>query len=366
MRHTLVIATQIVVLIVAGCFFSLRGAAQDAGATIAPVENWPDPKTPDAFLRRGYEYARLKNYALAIQDASSALALKPDWAPALRLRARAAYELKEYESAVRDYTAVLRQYPDWPQVYDLRGLAYSLSGRHDLAILDYTQAIKLDPYVATPYNNRGWAYLETGEVQRAIQDLDHALELSPEYVRAHGNRAKALDKQNDFQSELVDLEDVIRLDPQNQWAKDQHEAVARRLGLNGTKSVEGGPGEPPVGGIAGPTAQEPGVTRASGPDAGVNRAGGAVSEPVPLYKPDPAYTPQARKHKVSGAVTFWIIVDAAGNVVDAKEVSPRLGDGLDENAVETLHTWKFKPAMRDGVPVSVRVMVQVQFKLYSN
>jgi TonB family protein len=337
---------------------SLAGAA-----TIALVENWPEPKTPEAFLRRGNEYARLRNYALAIQDASAALALKPDWVPALRLRAHAAYELKDYESAVRNYTTVLRQYPDWPQVYDQRGLAYSYSGRHDLGSPDCTQAIKLDPYVATPYNNRGWAYLVTGDVQRAIQDLDHAIELSPEFTRAHENRAKASDKQNDLQSELVDLEDVIRLAPGNQWAKDQREEVVRRLGSNGTKSVEGTPGEPPVAGIAGRTPQEPGSRQDLEPGPGVYSVGGGVSAPVPLYKPDPPYTAQAKKAKLSGAVLLLIVIDATGNVEDAKEVSPRLGDGLDENAVETIHTWKFKPAMREGVPVPVRMMVRVMFKL---
>jgi protein TonB len=104
--------------------------------------------------------------------------------------------------------------------------------------------------------------------------------------------------------------------------------------------------------------------QSTGPDAGVYRAGGAVSQPVPYYKPDPAYTPQARKHKISGGATFWVTVDGFGNVVDAREVSPKLGDGLDESALETLHTWKFQPAMREGVPVPVRVMVRIQFKLF--
>jgi Tfp pilus assembly protein PilF len=206
--------------------------------TSASVENWPEPRTVADFVRRGYENRRERNYARAIQDASSALAAKPDWAPALRLRALAAYEAKDYESAVKDYTAVLQQHPDWAQVHDQRGLAYSYSGRHDLAIPDYTLAIKLDPYTSEPYNNRGWAYLETGDTAHAIEDLGHAIELAPEYARAYENRAKAFDKQNDLKGELGDLENLILMAPENQWAKDQRDAVVRRLGAES--------GEPPA------------------------------------------------------------------------------------------------------------------------
>jgi outer membrane biosynthesis protein TonB len=37
---------------------------------------------------------------------------------------------------------------------------------------------------------------------------------------------------------------------------------------------------------------------------------------------------------------------------------------LDETALATIHTWKFEPAMREGVPVAARVLVQVGFKLF--
>jgi TonB family protein len=333
-----------------------------ASASSGAVENWPEPKTPDAFLRRGNEHARLHNYARAIQDANAALALKPDWVPALRLRAHASYEAKDYESAVRDYTAVLRQHPDWAQMYDQRGLAYSYSGRHNLAIADYTQAMKLDPYIAAPYNNRGRAYLETGEVQRALQDLDHAIELAPDYERAHENRAKAFDKQNDLRSELADLEDVIRLAPGNQWAREQRHDVLRRLGSN--ESTDDAHGQPVETGQLDTARQEPALTENLESQTTFYTPGPEVSAPVPLYAPDPPYTARARKDKLSGAVAVQILIDAEGKVVDAKEVSQRLGGGLDEIAVDTVRTWKFQPAMRNGVSVAARLVVHVSFRLF--
>ncbi len=96
-------------------------------------------------------------------------------------------------------------------------------------------------------------------------------------------------------------------------------------------------------------------------DTVVYSVGGDVSMPVPIYKPEPSYTKKARKKKLQGTVVLWIVVDAQGNVTDERVVKP-LGLGLDEKALETVRTWKFKPASRNGVPLPVRVVVEVSFK----
>jgi TonB family protein len=101
----------------------------------------------------------------------------------------------------------------------------------------------------------------------------------------------------------------------------------------------------------------------AGVGGGVYSVGGGVSEPIPIYKPDPSYSEEARKAKYQGTVVLWIIVDASGAVTDCRVVKP-LGLGLDEKAVETVKTWKFKPAQKNGTPVPVRVMVEVSFRLF--
>ncbi len=106
-----------------------------------------------------------------------------------------------------------------------------------------------------------------------------------------------------------------------------------------------------------------GPGQVAGTGGGVYSVGGNVSAPIPIYKPEPPYSEQARKAKYQGTVVLWIVVDAQGNVTDAQVVKP-LGMGLDENAVNTVKTWKFKPAMRNGVPVPVKVMVEVSFRLF--
>ena len=90
---------------------------------------------------------------------------------------------------------------------------------------------------------------------------------------------------------------------------------------------------------------------------------GGVSAPIPIYSPEPAYSEEARKAKFSGIVTMWVVVDALGNVRNPRIIKP-LGMGLDEEALKTVTTWRFKPGMRHGVAVPVQVLVEVSFRLF--
>ena len=88
---------------------------------------------------------------------------------------------------------------------------------------------------------------------------------------------------------------------------------------------------------------------------------GGVTYPVAIYKPEPPYPDEARQAKIEGTVKLWIDIDAEGKVSDVSVAQPA-GYGFDEKAAETARTWKFKPALRDGVPVPARVMVEVHLR----
>ena len=111
------------------------------------------------------------------------------------------------------------------------------------------------------------------------------------------------------------------------------------------------------------------VTAESGPDQKIGKVykvGGKVIAPVPIYKPEPPYTPEASKARLSGIVTLWAVIDAQGKVVELKETSKPLGQGLDESALNTIRTWKFNPGMRDGVAVPVKVTIEISFRPFKN
>jgi TonB family protein len=127
--------------------------------------------------------------------------------------------------------------------------------------------------------------------------------------------------------------------------------------------VSGGVG----GGISGGTSGGIGGGVSSGVGGGVSggvySVGGDVSQPIPIYKPDPPYTQEAKHAKTEGLVRLWVIVAADGTVSDVK-ASPGFDKGLTENAMNTVKAWKFQPAMKAGKPVPCKIMVEVQFKLF--
>lgn len=86
------------------------------------------------------------------------------------------------------------------------------------------------------------------------------------------------------------------------------------------------------------------------------------SPPLLLRKAQPTYSDEARKAKYQGSVFLSIEIDASGQVTNPK-VTRSLGLGLDEKAIEAVSQWRFKPAMKDGSPVSVNVDVDVNFRL---
>jgi protein TonB len=105
----------------------------------------------------------------------------------------------------------------------------------------------------------------------------------------------------------------------------------------------------------------PGFDRGTG--GGVFRVGGGVSSPRPIYSPDPEYSEEARKAKYQGTVVLHLIIGSDGRPRDIR-IQRSLGLGLDEKAIETVRTWRFEPAKKDGQPVAVAINVEVNFNLY--
>jgi protein TonB len=90
----------------------------------------------------------------------------------------------------------------------------------------------------------------------------------------------------------------------------------------------------------------------------------AVDErPILLNQPRPLFTEEARTHKIQGVVRVRILVDPNGRVTEVV-VSRGLPDGLNEQAIRAAYQMRFKPAMKNGRPVSFWLSnVEVEFNL---
>jgi len=108
-----------------------------------------------------------------------------------------------------------------------------------------------------------------------------------------------------------------------------------------------------------------------GPGEGGGTGGGAfhagvngVGLPTCFYMPNPPYSEEARKAKYSGTVLVQAIVQLDGKLTDL-HVLKSPGLGLDDNTIQTLKTWRCKPAIGpNGRPVPVIVPFEVNFRLY--
>jgi TonB family protein len=91
--------------------------------------------------------------------------------------------------------------------------------------------------------------------------------------------------------------------------------------------------------------------------------GGAVKAPVPLISVEAQFTEAARRARYAGICMISVVVDKNGMPQNPK-VLRTLDYGLDQNAVDAVMRYRFKPAMRDGEPVPVIITVEVNFQFY--
>ncbi|HMG35957.1 MAG TPA: TonB family protein [Blastocatellia bacterium] len=123
----------------------------------------------------------------------------------------------------------------------------------------------------------------------------------------------------------------------------------------------------PTGGVDNPVPKGlPGNANTTGPEAppppvAASRRTGIVTRGEAIRQVQPVYPEMARTAGQSGSVTVEISVNEKGDVVSARAISgPQL---LRDSAVTAAKRWKFKPAMRDGVPITCVGVINFNFKM---
>ena len=96
---------------------------------------------------------------------------------------------------------------------------------------------------------------------------------------------------------------------------------------------------------------------------GLMSVGGGVSAPQLIRSVQPEFTEDARRSNFQGSVSIKLIVDSQGNPQDVRLAS-HLGMGLEEKAIEAVKQYKFRPAMYQGHPVAVQIVMDVDFHLH--
>jgi protein TonB len=136
------------------------------------------------------------------------------------------------------------------------------------------------------------------------------------------------------------------------------DTTSQGIGSNGGAGSGAGTGIGPGSG--------PGLGQGEGGNfgGGAMRLGNGISNPEPIYSPRPNYTADAMRAKVQGIVALEAVVRPDGSVGDVKitrSLDPHFG--LDQEAIRTVKSWRFRPAKKNGEPVPVWVDVELSFTL---
>lgn len=106
-----------------------------------------------------------------------------------------------------------------------------------------------------------------------------------------------------------------------------------------------------------PRSQVPPNTFLAGGQAG-------IVAPRVINSPKPRYTAEAMRARIAGKVVMSAVVLPDGTVNDVvlrRSLDPRFG--LDQEAVAMAQQWTFSPGTRDGMPVAVAIMIELDFNL---
>lgn len=135
-------------------------------------------------------------------------------------------------------------------------------------------------------------------------------------------------------------------------------------------TVSQGTGTLGGGGTGAGTGIGPGQGSGLGPGSlggfggGVYRPGSGVENPKLIREVKPAYTADAMRAKIQGAVWLECVVMPDGTVGEVRVIrSLDSTFGLDQEAMRAAKQWRFQPGTRFGEPVPVLITIELTFTL---
>lgn len=264
-------------------------------------------------------------------------------------------EINDYTKARKALEKAVELSPDNSIYTSNLAHVYLLFKLTNTARLLLEKAITIDPSNVAAYYLRGSASLRQSDLDDAEKDADRVVAIDPAYPRGYilksdilmARLGKQVAKGSTVEEQikfLAEAADILKeglekagnsLD--RQIMEDQFEAVES---FYNHFSKEGSgfslPGLDP----------EPGVT------------GLKI-----IRKPRPGYTDSARLGNVQGTIKLAVLFGANGKVKCVMLLN-RLGNGLDQEAVNAARRIEFEPMTKNGKPVSVVRITEYTFSIY--
>jgi TonB family protein len=293
-----------------------------------------------------------------VADLTELIARKPDFASAYYARGVTRLPMRQYLEAEQDLSKAIELRPD-ALAYASRAEAYAATKRNDQEIADLGMAISLKPGDLSYYLRRANSYRGKGECQAAILDYGEVIAKGPNEA-AYRGRSACRKQMGDKAGAAEDLRIADQM-------KASMPPMPPPPALTPVPVPTPRNAMPPAAGMGAGIGTGAGGGVGTKPPASpspenVYKIGGGVSQPSILFKIEPEYSEEARKAKWQGTVGLSLVISQFGEPTNLK-VTNSLGLGLDQQAIEAVQKWVFKPGRKDGQPVAVYANIQVTFKL---
>lgn len=177
----------------------------------------------------GERLLRTARYSQAIVSFDRAISLKPDYAEAFTMRARANMSLGKTLVALPDFSRAVELRPRDPQPYLDRGSVHVALQEWQEALTDFNRAVELDPKLAAAYNLRGSAIRAMGDPGKALRDFEQAVELLPSMDNIY-QRGATYQRLGQHEKAIEDFSRLISAEPSSAQAYFARSQSFRAIG----------------------------------------------------------------------------------------------------------------------------------------
>ena len=150
---------------------------------------------------------------------AAALALQPDYHPALHLMGLLRYQLNDHAGALvaldKAAAAAPASYHQWAALHATRGELLFLLGQDTEALAAFEQALARDTGLATAWNNHGMALNRLGRPEEALASFAHAARLAPQSAQPLSNQGDMLRQLRRFDEALACFSRALAMEPGN-------------------------------------------------------------------------------------------------------------------------------------------------------
>jgi TonB family protein len=289
-----------------------------------PEKRYPSIKTISAFL------LVLLLISLNANPSLSATAFQQETFEQLIQSAQTAMDNNKYKDAKKKLQQALKIRKDSANAHLLMALVYRHDDNRKEAIKHIYQALNIQADNGEAHYLMAVLLYETNETGQAGVELDKAIQLGIKAFNVYSLKGRLAIADRNYKVAIENFEKALQFNSPNkvqvETIRSQTEALKNYVAFTERKDK------------------------------------GSYTRPIPLNRPRPNYSEDARSNGIQGQVRLYALIDETGKVKSTFLLTA-LGYGLNEEAIQAVTKMKFQPATNNGVPVSFWVLLEVEFKL---